>query len=60
MASSTENAAPTMGETLLVAEGSMATNHSDNAVGRFMPYYSPLHQPTKARYITSNDSRGYM
>lgn len=27
---------------------------------RFIPYHSPLHNPTKGRYITSNDPRGYM
>lgn len=27
---------------------------------RFIPYHSPHHNPTKGRYITSNDPRGYM
>ena len=31
-----------------------------NGATRFRPYASPDHHVTKARYITSNDPRGYM
>ena len=33
---------------------------AQNGVTRFRPYASPDHHVTKARYITSNDPRGYM
>jgi hypothetical protein len=33
---------------------------NQTATNRFIPYHSPHHNPTKGRYITSNDPRGYM
>lgn len=37
-----------------------AMNVGSGPSNRFIPYHSPLHNPTKGRYITSNDPRGYM
>lgn len=36
------------------------TSVGQAATNRFIPYHSPHHNPTKGRYITSNDPRGYM
>jgi hypothetical protein len=36
------------------------TSVGQTATNRFIPYHSPHHNPTKGRYITSNDPRGYM
>lgn len=35
-------------------------NRVQTPANRFIPYHSATHSPTKGRYITSNDARGYI